>query len=475
MKHLASAAARLLPLLPLALVLLLAASCATYDPARARADHTEAFRADLDAKTAALLAAPLSLDDCVRIAMTNSYAARKADLDAELARLGRNTAFGAFLPQISVASGYTARDFPNLTGFTADGNLTYGPKRDSSTTLTAALPVFMPSTWFLYAAARHGYAAATLAAHYVRQNLVLQVTAQYCEILVQLDTIAALETQLDAADALSKRLSGLAGEGLVADWERGQADLQTAARRTELERARRHLVLLRAQLLHTLGLPPDAPIALSGDLGPDPLPDAPLADRVLLALETNPQLALADRQVVIREHTVRQALCDFLPTVTLSATHIWGGTDLAFQAFGWQSGFSAVWNLFKGFADVSAYQSAKVERRQSELERENTFLSVIVGVISADNALRDAAAARAVRQTAYDVHKAKFEDRAARAAEGLLPLSDALDARAEMDLAQVALVRSRYDERIAAANLALAIGLTPLPGENPEQTTEKSH
>lgn len=453
-------------------LLLAAAGCSTFDPERARREQTDAFRADLSAKAEALLAEPLSLDACVRIAMTNSYAARKADLDRELARLGRNATFSAFLPQVSLASGYTSRDYPNVMGATSAGDFVSGPKRDSSTTLSAGLPVFMPSTWFLYAAARHGYAAAAVAAHYVRQCLVLQVTSQYCDILVQQDTIDALRAQLDAAENLSQRLSGLADEGYAADWERGQADLQTASRRTELAIAERQLGLLRAQLLQTLGLPPDAPIRLSGDLGPLDLPEASTADRVLQALSSHPQLAIADRQVVMKEHAVRQAFCDFLPTLSVSATHIWGGENLALEAVGWQTGFSGAWALFKGFANVDKYKSAKVERTQTELERENTFLSVIVGVISAENALHDASEALALRQRAYDVLSAKYEDRAARAAEGLLPLSDALDARAEMDLAQVALVRSRYQERIAAANLQLAMGATLLPDEAPADAQE---
>ena len=58
---------------------------------------------------------------------------------------------------------------------------------------------------------------------------------------------------------------------------------------------------------------------------------------------------------------------------------------------------------------------------------------------------------------------AKWADYDAKAREGLIPLSDALDARGVMDLAQVALVRSRYQERTALANLELAMGLTQIP------------
>ena len=457
---------RLLPrLFPAALLLLLAA-CAPFDPVRARRDHTADFSAELDARAAAL-AAPLSLDDCVRLAMTNNYAVRRADLDRELARLGRNASFGAFLPAVAATTGYTDRDYDNLLGRTSTGGYAIGPEDETATTLSVSLPVFVPSTWFLYAAARHGYAAARVAAFYTRQSVVLQTTVDYCNVLVQQDTVAALETQLEAARQFARRVEGLSAEGFAASWEQGQADMQVLARQTQLDSARRRLGLLRARLLQTLGLPPTAPVVLSGDTGGDRLPSGSLEDLVLLALERHPSLAIADRRVVMEEHAVRQAFCAFLPTLSLNATHLWGGEDLTFEAIGCSTGFRGAWTLFSGFANLDRYRAAGARRRQTELERENTFLSVIVGVIAAEADLRDAAESVAIRQKAYDVYSAKSADFAARAAEGLLPLSEALDARAEMDLAQVALVRSRYQAKVAAANLELALGTTLLPEGDP--------
>jgi len=78
-----------------------------------------------------------------------------------------------------------------------------------------------------------------------------------------------------------------------------------------------------------------------------------------------------------------------------------------------------------------------------------------------------------IRQRAYDVAAAKSADYDAKASEGLIPLSDALDARAVMDFAQVELVQSRYQERIAIANLELAMGITLVPQEKTETKEEK--
>ena len=64
-------------------------------------------------------------------------------------------------------------------------------------------------------------------------------------------------------------------------------------------------------------------------------------------------------------------------------------------------------------------------------------------------------------------------DYKAKAREGLIPLSDALDAQVLADLAQVALVQSRYQERIALANLELAMGLTLVPDLSSATPSEK--
>ncbi len=444
-----SRATRALPL-----ALLLAGGCAAYDPAAARRAHTEAFTHTLAGLSGELPARPLALGDCIRIAMTNSYAARQADLRTELNRIGKNVAFTAFLPTVAATAGYTSyAKQPNVMT----------ERRFSTAGLEIGLPIFMPSTWFLYAAARQGHATAETAAYYVRQGIVLQTTLDYCEVLVAQETAAALETQLRAARENADRIIGLAGEGFFQRWEADQARFQAEAREAELNRARRRLGVARGELLVGIGLAPDASIILSGELGAQAAFTNSVEALVLQALERHPALAMADRQVVIGEHRVRQAFCAFLPTLSLFSSGTWTGNAFADHAANWVSGLNGVWTLFDGLANVARYRAAKVERRQRVFDREEAFLNVMIQVIAAEAALRDATEAARLRQRAYDVAAAKAADYDARSREGLIPLGDALDARAAMDLAQVALVQSRYQERLAAAGLELALGATPLP------------
>ena len=74
--------------------------CVSFDAIGTRRGQTEAFTNDLARLEAEWLSHPLSLGDCVAIAMTNNYEVRKADLDTQLGRFSQDMAFSAFLPQV---------------------------------------------------------------------------------------------------------------------------------------------------------------------------------------------------------------------------------------------------------------------------------------------------------------------------------------------------------------------------------------
>ena len=431
------------------------AGCVSFDAAEARHSQTEAFTNELSRLEAEWLAEPLSLPRCLEIAMTNNYEVRKADLDAQLGRFARDMAFSAFLPQVSAS----------VTRIDYDKDPVLNSQHFTSGGVDVGLALLMPSTWFLYDEARHGRAAAELAAGYVRQGVALQTTAAFYGVLVQEKLVAAAERQLAAARETAARVEGLAREGFARPWERDQARYLVEAREAQFGAARRALTVKRGDLLRAMGLSPLAKISLVPPTE-EPLPALePLEDLVLRALETNPQLPIADRQVVMKENAVRRAFCEFLPN--LSAFGQWSFTgnkvmNPPSNNFDW--GFRGTWDIFNGFRSVADVRAAKAERRKAELARENTFLSVMAGVISARAAVEDAAAGAAGSRRAWEVAAGKAEDLMARAKEGLEPVSDALDAEAARDTAEAEMLRAAYTERVARANLDFAIGNAPMDG-----------
>jgi outer membrane protein TolC len=442
----------------------LMSGCSTLDPQKERQEHTKAFSAQLNEEQSRLLASPLTLEDCIHIALTNNYTIRLADLDKRLAKLNKKVAFSAFLPQVAASYGYNTFDMIPSTQ-----NMDF-----HMAVTTLSMPLFAPTTWFLYGAACDGYASAELAANYTRQNIVLQTTVQYYQLRLQQEMIGAIETQLVAAQALTNRIEGLAAEGFAATWERNQARLLAEARAAELSHAKREASLLRATFLQSMGLSPLAPLQLDPKLSPTQKHEQPIEEMVLTALMNHPELSLADRLIVARENQVRQAFAKFVPTLAVFGELRWVDLssftqmvpELASSSTMWMAGFSAAWTVFNGFANYNNLKIAKTERTKSQREREATFLSVIVRVLTADGAYHDVIEKRRVAEQAYQVAREKFTDYEAKAKEGLLPQSEALDAQAAMDAAHIQFIQTTYLERMALSSLELAMGITPLPDQS---------
>ncbi len=424
------------------------AGCASFDAKEARISQVNDFTNRVNVLSKLYLAEPLTLDKAIAIAMTNNYTIRKAALDTELARLGAKASFSAFLPQVSASVGYY--------DYSKDPKMS--KQNFSEQKIDVGMPIFMPSTWFLYGAAKHGYAMGKISEHYTRQSIALKTTQGFYDILVQNDLVAAYSAQLEAARKNAERVRGMADEGLITKWEGESAEYLAAAREVQLNQAKRQLSVLCATFLSDLGLNPSMKFTLVKDLDAANKEPEPLDALVVNALTNHPLLSLADRQVVMKEDAVRQAFCDFLPTLSLFGTKNWTGSDLMGPSENLLLGFNGAWNVFKGFSNVANYKVKKTEREQSELERENTFLSVIVNVTSAEANYRTSVDNAKILKSAYDVVAAKYEDYDAKSREGLIPMSDALDALAARDLAEVELIRSRYQSRVALSALEFAVG-----------------
>ena len=434
----------------------LLSGCASFDADRIRSGQTADFTNRLAAASAELLAQPLTLDESIAIALTNNYEVRKADIDRNLALLGRKTAFAAFLPQVSAAAGYNAFDKDPKTS----------SRRFETEEISVGMPIFMPSTWFLYEAAKHGFAAGEISANYARQSIVLRTTDAFCNVLVQQGVVRATAAQLDAARRNADRVRGLAGEGIVANWEGEQAAYLAESRLVQLHQAERRLAVLRAQFLAVLGLAPNADFTLVPPAEPmTPDDDETVEGLVAFALANHPLLSLSDREVAAKESGVRQAFCGLIPTATLFGRQSWSGNEVMTVSPNLVTGFNAAWDVFSGVT-IAKYKASKAELEKSRLERENTFLTVIVNVVSAEAAWRDALEAKAIAKRAFDVASEKYADYDARSREGLVPLADALDALAAKDLAQVELVKLTYAERTAKAALDFATGKTVFAKED---------
>ena len=117
--------------------------------------------------------------------------------------------------------------------------------------------------------------------------------------------------------------------------------------------ARRNLVTCKATLLQSMGLSPEMDITLDHSEVEIDVPECSLEELVLLALEKNPALSIQDHKIVMQENSVRTAICDFLPTLSAFVNFNFTSDSIAAFNKNIYGGFSAAWNLFKGFANMA--------------------------------------------------------------------------------------------------------------------------
>ncbi len=442
----------------LTLFLVFYTSCASLKhPEEERQAHYSAMHAALQESNARLLSQPLDLNQCIRIAMERNYDLRLSALQRRLSELSVAQSFSNFMPQLSISAQWTTwRHQQTMSGMpiadTTYRNFAYG----------GSMPIFMPSAWLLYANRHLAMEQSALSAHIARQSVECNVTALFYQCIICEDEVAALNSQVASTKSQYERISQMYKEEQVRNWELVQAETQYKSRQLSLAVKERELSLNRSKLLNAMGLSPmDASsLQLVRDEASDEqsLAVEPLPELVLQALATHPELSVADRQIVIAENDVRTAIANFLPVASGFLNGSWTSDTIADRATNLYGGFAASMDVFSGFAKYNTYRSAKIARRQAELNRNSLFLTIILEVISAHNQFLDSMDSYELAQLNYRAMAARYQDYLKRYDEGLEPAHEMLDARAKMDEAEELLVASRCQRNVARTMLEMAMG-----------------
>lgn len=230
---------------------------------------------------------------------------------------------------------------------------------------------------------------------------------------------------------------------------RAQAEAERAAAVRQLARARTGFTLL-------VGQPPVAGALVTPIL---PLPEGPP-----LPVEERPEVRAARAAVTAQDAAADEAHARLWPTLMLqggvasehagiSQGNVWGTGFLVLRWRGSVGGFKAA---SAADAALAAAEARRVEReRMLAAELEEAGASV-----AASSAALEAA------RTAVTASEQARDQRQARHRQGLIPLTDLLDAETGLISARALLLRSSLQARIARAELERASG-QPVEGVRP--------
>ncbi|MBN2180597.1 MAG: TolC family protein [Sedimentisphaerales bacterium] len=440
--------------------LIFISGCSSFNGQEVRREDAEDYTKQLAVKTREVLDGnqPLDLYDCIRISMENNLSLRSAEIQQRIAKLEQKVSFSNFLPAVSLGYDKTWWDPLPQINFGGTG-IPMHDKDVREVTWNVQLSIFNPATWFLYSMHTRGYEIAELVTEYTSQAIALQVTAQYYQCLSLEQTIAALESQLAAAQAVEKELSALEQEGMVSSWQAEQGRVMVLARRTQLTRVRKSLEQSKAELLTNMGLDPTSGIQLKLQT-PFDAPDDSLEGLITAALLNHPSLAIADRQVAIEKEKIKTAVAAFLPRLNGFALRM--DTTDSHQIFTnyWLGGLSAAITVFDGFTNVYQHKAAKESHKDALVRRQQATLTLMLQVIRASDQVQLAQDQMELARRINQVSSKHLAEIKQQYEQGLVQAGEMLKVTAEANNTEIQYLQSRFQYQSSIAVLANVMGET---------------
>lgn len=412
---------------------------------------------------------PLSIEDAIRTAWTRNAGLAASEAQAHAARLDATVARDAMLPSVETSARAVVSNEPLMAfGLKLDeGRISsqdFDPARlnhpDAAGGVGFAIVLKQPlySGGRISAARRAAGASAQAEAesHEARrQELAAEVVRAYFGARVADEAVRYAESALAQAQETERFVRARVAQQLLLESESLRATAFRAQRAAELAAARQQAESARSGLELLLQEPVSA-AALASPVESETADDAP------------PRETGAFRAASLRYQAARAAgeaaRGSLLPEVFLQA-----GAETLRSSFSqgsaWASAMiGARWELSLGHlhaaeaAEARGAAAAAAARWQGQNEVREA--SDARGAITAAES-RIASAREGVRAS-----EAARTLRAARHREGLLPLTDLLDAETGLFASRTLLLQGQLDARVARARLALATG-QPVEGVTP--------
>ena len=430
---------------------------------------TAFFAALLTASTAAgaqtiadTAAAPVSLAEAIRLAQNNAPAAVQARGNISTSEAAVKQSYAAFLPSFSVSA---ARRNERGERFDAQGNLVpfTGQPTSYSTGLQSSLQIFDGGRRFFdIRSAKADVNAAEAGETASRFQIALQVKQEYYNILAARESRSAAEAQIQQAEQQlrSSSIRLRAGAATLSDSLRSVVAVGNA--RLSLLNAQNNLQIANATLTRLVASPTPVTAMPSDTL--DQRVTIPTVAELEPLIRNAPAIQQADAELSSAKSSVRSAKTAFLPTVNMNFNRGGSGLDPQFgigdkrYAYNQNLSFSLNFPLFNNLTrEVNVARAMVAEDVAEASLRDARYLArqTLVQSLGQMRIAREQVDIQ-TQSVAAATEDVRVQQR--RYELGATTLLDLLTSHTQLDNARTALIRARYDYRVAKAQLEALIG-----------------
>jgi multidrug efflux system outer membrane protein len=400
------------------------------------------------------------LDDLVDTALAGNTDVEQAVARIEEADATLRAVNAALFPQINLLGDATRTAYSNRVASPAPGG-TPSVRNDLQLTLSSSFEI---DFWGKLRRATEAARAQALSTRYAREVVTLSIvalTAQTYFSLRSLDaqiasTRATLRTREETLTIVRRRAEG----GLSSDLELRQAEGARSDAAFQLNEFLRQRAL-GEHLLATLTGKLDLAIP-PGDLDELPLPALPPAGLPSALLERRPDIRQAEQDLVSANAQIGIAKAQLFPTITLTGD--FGGESKALAGLFtipgriWTLGAGLSAPIFEGGKLLALVDVQRARQQESVANYRKTIQTAFREVADALTNVRQYAVLENDAQASVDAARAALRLANERYESGYTGFLDVLDSQRSVNVAELALIRTRQNLLSAGVDLMRALG-----------------
>ena len=430
----------------------------------------------------------LSLEECLRIALSDNPTVKVADMEVERLDYSKKEVIGQLLPTIDFGANYNrtlekqtmymSMDFGDMGGGSVseggeatsrarsggDGGIKVGLDNSWSLGFQASLPLIAPQIWKSVAVSDTQILRSLEAARQSRQALVDQVKNAFYGLLLAQDSRIVIQESYDMARLTHETYVKQAAAGAASDYDVLRTSVAMKNIEPEIIQADIAIKQARLQLLVLMGVDSAFEFEAATKLADY---EKTMYDEVF-ALEAdysnNADLKLLDIDTKLLEQQVAMKKLAFVPTLALSANYNWtsmsNGSPV--KNFRWSPysmvGLTLSVPIFHGGSRWNSLKAASIQAKEMSWQRANLERSISMQVdIAIDNIKLN------VKQIASSAESVSEADRAHTIMEksfeiGAASYLDLRDSELSLTRARLAYYQAIYNYLVAGSKLELLLG-----------------
>ena len=308
--------------------------------------------------------------------------------------------------------------------------------------------------------AKHGSDAVALGTTTAKQQLTLEVTTSYFNVLQAHNMTEVAQQAVDDLDAHLKNAQSRYDAGIVSLSDVLQTQVRLSNARNNLIKAQNSAKLARYKLNTVIGLSLENQATLADKFSNQPSL-LTVDDSVASALKSRPEMTQANLKIAVAKDKVKIADSGKLPTVALIGTDTWTDTSpsTSKDSNSWLIGMNVQFNVFDNGLTKSQIKQADQEVTETQEQSNQIVDKISLEVCQAYLNVQEATERITNNKVAVQQSMNDYQLAQQRYEAGITTNIDVMDAELAMIQAKTNYIQAQYDANNSMAQLDKAMGV----------------